>query len=233
MKLLYLNNMNDNLWPARLDKVFHENGLEVELFWANHNQFPDSIEQYDCVFLSGSVNSPNDNLEWIIKEHELIRAVAQNNTPVLGICFGSQILATALCGREQVFRREECEVGYVYINMNHSSIEEPLLMGVGDKVHMFVWHNDEVRADHSDMVILGSSDSCPNQIWRYKDKPIWGIQGHPELNREQVLLTYQIYRKDFTKDGADIQKLEKQEGNNLEGKKIISNFMKYCLDQFS
>ena len=86
------------------------------------------------------------------------------------------------------------------------------------------WHEEGVAVlVEQKMRALGYDsvriDSCPNQILRYKDKPIWGIQGHAELNRGQVSITYQIFRKIFKKNGVSIQELEKLEGNNLVGKK--------------
>jgi GMP synthase (glutamine-hydrolysing) len=56
---------------------------------------------------------------------------------------------------------------------------DPLASDWGETVHMFVWHNDEVRAGHPDMVILASSDLCPNQVWRHRSLPAWGIRATP------------------------------------------------------
>ena len=58
---------------------------------------------------------------------------------------------------------------------------DPIASELSDGVVMFTWHNDEVKADHPDMTILASTPLCPNQVWRWRDQPVWGIQGHLEI----------------------------------------------------
>lgn len=61
-------------------------------------------DEFDGCFLSGSPHSAYEAIEWIVREHELIQEMAAGNMSLLDVCFGSQILASALCGRAQVFR---------------------------------------------------------------------------------------------------------------------------------
>ena len=79
------------------------------------------------------------------------------------------------------------------------------------------------------MRILASSDLCPNQIWRYRDLPIWGIQGHPELTREQATVLFRENRERLTKDGADVEKLINDADNAIEAKQFLCNFFEICL----
>ena len=233
MNMLYLNNMHDFQWPTKLNLFFEEHGFNVDVFWANQNQFPANLNNYDCLFLSGSINSPNDDLEWIHHEIALIQTAAQRNLPILGICFGSQVLAVALCGNQAVFRRKSCEIGYIDIHLNLTNKGDPLLRGLKNNIKMFVWHNDEVIAVHQDIVILGSSDECPNHIWGYQDKPIWGIQGHPELGREQVIEALHTYQDLFEQDGVDIHEQSKLIGSNEDSQLLIRNFTNYCRPNLS
>ena len=226
-KLLFIDNQGDHLWPTTMLDLFSDSGFETEYIIANQNQLPTDLSHFQCIFLSGSVLSPYDDLTWIHKEHELIQSATKKNIPILGSCFGSQILASALCGKNQVFRRGQCEVGYVWIALHHSS-NDPILRNTPEKVRMFVWHNDEIKADHKDMIILGSSTDCPNHVWRFKDKPVWGIQGHPELNGEQVLKVLENYRDFFTRDKADFDEIRKKAGDNTQAIKLIKNFIAYC-----
>ena len=150
---------------------------------------------------------------------------------MLGICFGSQILASALCGRDQVFRREFCEIGYMDLTVTDAARHDPVTGSLGETVHMFVWHNDEVRADHPDMTILAISDLCPNQIWRYRDAPIWGIQGHPEITREQAPIWFEENRDRMERDGADIDELKASAHEAEEAKTMLTRFARYVRDR--
>jgi GMP synthase-like glutamine amidotransferase len=63
---------------------------------------------------------------FIHREHELIQGAAETGIPMLGICFGHQILASALCGRNQIFRRQTCEVGYRWLDVKPGAVDDSM-----------------------------------------------------------------------------------------------------------
>jgi GMP synthase (glutamine-hydrolysing) len=223
-KLLYLANGPKLQSVARLDDRFEGWGLAVDRRWAFQGDFPEDLDGYDGVFLSGSPHGAYEDIPFIRREHDLIRTAAAQGKPMLGVCFGSQILASALCGKGEVFRRDSCEIGYKTLALTPAAGVDPLLGGLGDRVEMFVWHNDEVRAAHADMTVLASSDVCPNQIWRYRDAPVWGIQGHPELTRVQALIWFEENRARMERDGADVDGLKASAVEAAEAKAMLANF---------
>ena len=150
---------------------------------------------------------------------------------MLGICFGSQILGSALCGRDQVFRRATCEIGYKWLDATAAAADDPVARGIHPRAYMFVWHNDEVRADHPDMRILASSDLCPNQVWRHRTVPAWGIQGHPEVTRAQFRDWSESSRGRMEGDGADVAALNRAADDAEQAKTMLSNFAAYCLER--
>lgn len=226
-RLLYLQNGKSKQTIARLDERFESWGLQVERYWAWQNEFPDDLHGYDGIFLSGSPHGAYEDIPFIHREHALIKEAAALNIPMLGICFGSQILASALCGKDQVFRRETCEIGNKWLQATAAAANDSIAAGILPQVYMFVWHNDEVRATHPDMTILAASDQCPNQIWRYKDRPIWGIQGHPEITLEQAPLWFEQNRTTMGRDGADIQHLIATADEALAAKSMLTRFVTF------
>lgn len=203
-RLLYLGNGRKLQSVAKLDDRFESRGLEVDRYWAFNGEFPESLAGYDGIFLSGSPHGAYEDVPFILREHELIREAADREIPMLGICFGSQILASALCGRDQVFRRTSCEIGYKDLAVTKAARDDALAAGWGNNIRMFVWHNDEVRHDHPDMVVLATTDDCPNQVWRHRAVPAWGIQGHPEVTKAQAPVWFAESRARMETDGGDV-----------------------------
>jgi GMP synthase-like glutamine amidotransferase len=229
-RLLFLSNGPERVSVARLDTRFAALGFDVDVRWAYQGEFPDELSGYAGIFLSGSPHGAYDDAAFIHREHDLIRDAAAIGIPMLGICFGSQILASALCGRDQVFRRSSCEVGYKWLDVHPLAAEDPIVHSVLPRVRMFVWHNDEVRADHADMRVLASSDLCPNQIWRHRHLPAWGIQGHPEVTRAQFHQWTEQSRARMESDGADIAALNDAADDAEPAKTMLANFAALCLN---
>ncbi len=229
-RLLYLGNGRKFQSIAKLDDRFESWGLNVDRYWAYNNEFPETLDGYDGIFLSGSPHGAYEDVPFILREHELIQKAAEKDIPMLGICFGSQILGSALCGRDQVFRRSFCEIGYKDLPLTEATRTDKIARDLKDHVHMFVWHNDEVKAEHPDMTILASSDLCPNQIWRYKDRDIWGIQGHPEVTKDQAVIWFEENRARMEQDGADIDDLKAQAHEAAESKTMLTRFADLVLN---
>ncbi|MFK7803492.1 MAG: type 1 glutamine amidotransferase [Anaerolineae bacterium] len=222
--LLILHNGSTRNGAARIATRYETAGLKVTTFWAANGEFPPNLTLFDGCFLTGSPHGAYENIQWIEQEHGIIQEMAAGNIPMLGVCFGSQILASALCGRDQVFRRPTCNVGFMRLPLTEAGKSDPLMGELQENVEMLVWHNDEVRADHEDMVILATNEAAPNQIWRYRDQPIWGIQGHPELTRNTAINLFETERAIFERDGANVEQLIAAAHNAPEAKTLLDQF---------
>lgn len=128
---------------------------------------------YDLVVSLGSEKSAyDDEVAWVGPELALLQDAARADVPVLGICFGSQILARALGG--QALRAPQPEIGWVRIRS-----EEPALIADGP---WFQWHHDTFTPPPRAEVLADS----PIGPQAYTLGRILGVQFHPEVTDEIV-----------------------------------------------
>ncbi len=231
--VLLLQNTPDLPAPTDPGALIEAAGRSVERRWAYGGDFPTDLSAYGGICLSGGPNGALDPVDFIARERALIVEAAALGLPMFGICLGSQLLAAALCGLETVFRRPRCEVGFEDLVPTPAMAADPLGAGLreagADRLPMFVWHNDEVRHDHRDMTILATSAACPNHVWRWRDRPVWGVQGHPELDPETARAWFESRRSVLERDGADVDALMRDPPDTPIARDLLRRFAALCL----
>jgi GMP synthase (glutamine-hydrolysing) len=226
--LLILQNSPNQRAGERLGARFREWGHRITSWPCREGALPQNLGPYQGIIISGGPNSANDDETFIKAERWFLMKAAEQGIPMLGICLGSQLLASVLLGPETVLRRRSCEVGYKTLKSTHAMMLDPLAPVISAELSMFIWHNDEIRADHPQMTILASSDLCSNQIWRYSDRQIWGVQGHPEITRQDALEWFEESRAALERDGADIDRLKREAHDALAAKSVMQRFAELC-----
>jgi len=106
--------------------------------------------------------------------------------PVLGICYGMQLICEALGSRvastpAREYGRAQCQV----------TSDDALFLGVPPQTQVWMSHGDQVTAVSDDFVSLARTDTCPFAAVRHRRLPIYGLQFHPEVTHtpqgEQIL----------------------------------------------
>jgi GMP synthase-like glutamine amidotransferase len=138
-----------------------------------------SIADYSHIIVTGSEASIVEPAPWYEVEAAAIRTAAEMNRPILASCFGHQMLAKVLSGDQYVARSTTPEVGWIELEF---VADDELFIGLPNPLHVFTSHFDEVPGPPPPpWRVLARNDRCAVHIMRYGDKPIWGIQSHPEI----------------------------------------------------
>jgi GMP synthase (glutamine-hydrolysing) len=121
---------------------------------------------------------------------DLDPAVLELGIPMLGICYGLQLLVQRLGG--QVEPAEDREYGRAHL---HVEVEDALLgpaddapLGAGEKrAERVVWmsHGDRVLELPPGFEVVASSANSPFAAVRHAERPIWGVQFHPEVSHTE------------------------------------------------
>jgi GMP synthase (glutamine-hydrolysing) len=109
---------------------------------------------------------------------DLDPALVELGRPVLGICYGLQLLAHRLGG--VVEKSDGREYGPALLKIER---DDPLLRDLPGGAERVVWmsHGDRVLRLPPGFEVLGTSDSSPFAAVRHRERPIWGLQFHPEV----------------------------------------------------
>jgi GMP synthase-like glutamine amidotransferase len=158
-------------------------GHEVEVARLAHGPCPTDARGYAGLFISGSGASVNGPLPWVAQAAALVRSAAAAKVPVLGICFGHQLIAHALFGPGAVRLAPFPELGFVEVER---TAEHPLLAGYGRQFVTFQSHRDEVCERPGAIEVLARNAACAVQALAVRDLPFFGVQFHPEMARPEI-----------------------------------------------
>ncbi len=157
-------------------------------------QFPTDVDQADGWLITGSRHGAYEEHAFIPPLEEFIRAAYATDVPMVGVCFGHQIIAQALGGK--VIKYPE---GWAVGRQEYEYD--------GKKVYLNAWHQDQVVTRPDDATVLAGNDFCENAVLLYGEKA-FTIQPHPEFKGTFVngLLTHRangVVPPDLIKNAQD------------------------------
>ncbi len=186
-------------FPEVFANLFERFDIEVtlETYSIVEGEFPLDLASVDGWIITGSRYSAYDDEPWIHRLGELIRTV-HGRVPLVGICFGHQMIARALGGRVGLAPQGR-GIGVLPV---HVSTTEPWMDPPLETVYLIASHQDQVLALPPDGRVLAGSDFCPVGIYAVGDTTI-GIQSHPEFTPTiaDALLTQREHQIDATAFG--------------------------------
>jgi len=139
---------------------------------------PASIDDFDGYLVTGSAAGVYDDYPWISPLQDFIRAAHAGDKPLVGICFGHQIIAHALGGRA-----EKWNGGWGLGVYDLALHETPDWMPERDSVRLIHLHQDQVTRLPASATHLGSTDFCANAAFYIGDN-VFCMQGHPEFEAD-------------------------------------------------
>lgn len=170
----------DGDYPAIFPALFARIGATVEwrIYDVSAGEFPAAIDECDAYMTTGSRASAYEARDWIIRLKEFIRDLYRSGIPLIGICFGHQVIAEALGGRVA-----KATTGWgVGVHPVTIDCREVWMEPFEPTPGLLYLHQDQVVELPPGAVNLGHSDHCPVAIYRI-DQQILCIQAHPELSR--------------------------------------------------
>jgi GMP synthase-like glutamine amidotransferase len=155
-------------------------GFTFRAYAALDGEIPASPTECDAWLVTGSKFGVYDDEPWIGPLKEFLRAARAANHPIIGVCFGHQLLAEALGGRAV-----KSEKGWGAGVHDYQVMHRPGWMaGAPDNFAIHAMHQDQVTAIPDDATVLAASPFCEYAMLAYGDPEApdaISIQPHPEF----------------------------------------------------
>ena len=148
------------------------NGFRFTTWDVVDGAFPPDAHAAEGWLVTGSKHGVYEDHPWIAPLEDLIRAAHAASVPVVGICFGHQIVAQALGGRVEKFSG-----GW--------TVGRQVYDWQGDSLALNAWHQDQVVTPPPGAETLASSPGCAHAALLYGDRA-FTVQPHPEFGSEVI-----------------------------------------------
>lgn len=163
------------------------NGQPVRVIRVDLGEDLPEIEEFSGVVITGSPAMVTDGLEWSEKTAAWLRDAVPSGLPILGICFGHQLLAHAMGGRVAADPSGR-EIGTIEVRLDGSVRSDPLLGALPTVFDAQATHEQSVVALPDGAVALAESSHPANHAFRIGERA-WGVQFHPEFD-DEVMISY-------------------------------------------
>lgn len=155
-------------YPDMFVRLLDGRGFDFRVWHVEAMEFPGSIDDADGWLLTGSRHGAYEDHDFIPPLEDFIRSAYAQGVPLVGICFGHQIIAQALGGK--VIKHPD---GWAVGAQDYDFDGQPVTLNA--------WHQDQVVSLPEDAEVAGRNAFCQNAALIYGDRA-YTVQAHPEFD---------------------------------------------------
>ena len=176
--------------PGLMTTWLHEQSASVETVRIDEDGSALDATDYDMIVSLGSEFAAfDDSIPFVPREAKLFEQALEADVPILGLCFGGQMLARVLGAR--LYRSETAEIGWLPVRT-----KDPELVSPGP---WFQWHFDTFTSPQGANVIA-DTDIGPQAFVAGRSL---GLQFHPEVTPEIMAEWVRVYPHELRAEGVD------------------------------
>lgn len=181
---------------------------------------------YAGIVLTGAHEMVTDDRKWIHDTAKWVRESVAGGFPMLGICFGHQLMAMAL-GGEAGFHPEGPEIGTMDIRLTEAAPHDPLFSQMPGIFPGHTTHYQCALTMPPKAVLICASEHEPHQAFRVGDHA-WGVQFHPEFDAEAMRLYLTRQEETIAEHGGNVAQLLSNVRETKESTGLMKLFVSYC-----
>lgn len=207
-------------WMIRFMGVMRQT---VKIVDVQKESLPNTTD-FDGILVSGAHEMVSDRHGWSEDTAAYLKTAVECETPILGICYGHQLLAHAMGGVVDNHPKGP-EIGTVEISLTDNAKDDPIFGKFPKTFTAHVTHTQSVLTLPAGAVVLAENSYEPYHAFRI-GKCAWGVQFHPEYD-SIISREYALFQKSKLKDPDSILSSIQ---DTPEANTLLRKFAEYCAD---
>ena len=213
----------DNWFVARLSPELDLHVVDVTV-----EELPGKPGDWDGIVVTGSPAMVSDRAPWSEQTGAWLADAVKEEVPVLGVCYGHQLLAHAL-GGETGYHPHGRETGTHQVELLDAAMEDPLFEGFPHQFPAQLTHRQSVLRLPDNAILLGRNEFEPHQAFRV-GRCAWGVQFHPEFSAEVMRAYLKVQAPDLEKEGLDADALLANVIDAPDASSLLGRFSQFVLN---
>ncbi|MBD3640245.1 MAG: glutamine amidotransferase [Marinobacter sp.] len=194
-----------------------------------HGDEPGDPSEWDGVVVTGSPAMVSDREAWSEKAAAWLAKAVTAGIPVLGVCYGHQLLAHAL-GGEVGYHPDGRETGTRVVELLPEAGHDPLFNSLPPRFRAQLTHKQSVLRLPPGTILLGRSDFEPHQSFRV-GHCAWGVQFHPEFSDAVMRAYLEVQAPELDKEGLDAHALLNEVAPAPEASSLLQRFSELVIER--
>ncbi len=183
------------------------------------------IESLSSIVITGSPAMVTQDLPWIGQSQQYIIEAIEAGLPVLGICFGHQLLAHALGGRVD-WHPEGREIGTTNVSLTRDAMDDELFGDLAKDFPVHTTHMQTVTTLPAGTRVLAKNQFEAHHALRFRERA-WGVQFHPEFDAS-IMRGYIKARSDqIEEEGLSTNKILSAVESTPQAAVLLKKFAHY------
>ena len=155
---------------------------------------------------------------------DLVREIIERGRPLLGVCFGHQLMIKASGGTVEVDPEQE-EIGSYSVSLTEAGRTDPLFAGFPSPFWAQLGHKDSGGTLGPGWLELAFSERCRIQAVRLEDAPVYGLQFHADLNEERLRERLLVYFDDYIADEEEYERIIRGLHPSIDADWLLTRFL--------
>lgn len=183
-------------------RVLHAAGVPTEVVCPSDGGVLPDVHGVAGAIITGSWAMVTDKADWSEYTAGWVREMVAAERPLLGVCYGHQLMAHALGGMVD-YHPEGPEVGSHAVALSPTARNDPFFAGLPESFDAFLTHEQSVLVPPPGATVLGRSAHDAHQILRYGPKAV-SVQFHPEFTPALMAACIQRRANGLAAAGRDV-----------------------------